>query len=66
MKLLTAEEFETIVDRMVKESPWITQGEAAIALYRAQENFNKEEQAKARKQLTELRKEVIKRMEIKA
>jgi hypothetical protein len=66
MKFLTAEEFKTMVDRMVKESPWITQGEAAVALYQAQENFNKEEQAKARKQLTELRKEVFKRMEIKA
>lgn len=64
-KLLTTEEFETLVDRLVDEAPWLTKGEAAIELYRQQERYNKDRQAKARKQLTELRKEAIKRMEIK-
>lgn len=59
MKLLTAEEFETIVDRMVEESPRFTQGEAAIALYRAQENFNKEEQTKTRKEYEDFQKKCL-------
>ena len=33
-KLLTTEEFETLVDRLVDEAPWVTKGEAAIELYR--------------------------------
>jgi hypothetical protein len=62
-KYLTAEDFETLVDRMVDEAPYLTKGEVAIELYRQQERYNKEQQAKARKQLTQLRKQAIKIME---
>ena len=65
MKRLTAEEFETMVDRIVEESPRITQGEAAIALYRAQENFNKEEQTKNRKEYEDFLKKCSKLRGIK-
>ena len=63
-KYLTAEDFETLVDRMVDEAPWLTKGEVAIELYRQQERYNKEQQAEARRQLKELRTKAIKLMEI--